>query len=101
MLRRRRGLSRGSSSSILLGLGLGGHVFEAEVLGLEEVELDGGALPVTAEAIDDGDVDLGAVERAVARVELPFAGIVLFEGLFELLEGGEERSVRRVTGEGR
>ena len=35
--------------------------------------------------VADGDVDLGAVESAVARVDLPLAGVVRVEGFRELL----------------
>ena len=92
----RRGLTRLNGSSLVSGT-----VLEVEPLGQLEVELDRRALVRALQGIADRDVDLGAVERAVSWVELPFARVVLFEGLFELLEGGEERSVRRVTGEGR
>lgn len=52
-------------------------VFEVEALRELEVELNRGALEGTAESVADGDVDLGTVERAVARVELPLSGILL------------------------
>ena len=63
-------------------------VLQVEPLRELEVELDRRALVRALQGVADRDIDLGAVERAVARVELPFAGIVLFEGLFELLGGG-------------
>lgn len=61
-------------------------VLEVEPLGELEVELDGGALEGALEGVADGDVDFGAVERAVAGVELPFAGVLFVEGSAELLE---------------
>lgn len=36
-----------------------------------EVQLDGGTLMAAAQRIHDGDVDLGPVEGAVARIQLP------------------------------
>lgn len=63
-------------------------VLQVEALRELEVELDRRALVCALQGVANRDVDLGAVERAVARVELPFAGVVLFEGLFELLERG-------------
>ncbi len=44
-------------------------VGELEPAGELEVELDGGALPLAAERIDDVEVELGAVEGAVAMVD--------------------------------
>jgi len=36
-----------------------------------EVELDGGALVLALKGVSEGDVDLGSVEGAVARIQLP------------------------------
>jgi hypothetical protein len=58
---------------------------EIETLRQLEVELDGRTLERAAEAVPDADVDLGAVESAVAGIDLPFPGILLFKRLFELL----------------
>ena len=79
---------------------LGRSVLEVESLRQLEVELDRCALEGALEGVADRDVDLGAVERAVAWVELPFAGVVLFEGLFELLIEVESiwDSVRQTRG---
>jgi hypothetical protein len=60
-------------------------VLEVEPLGELEVELDGRALIRAAEAVPHADVDLGAVESAVAGIDLPFPGVVLVERLFQLL----------------
>ena len=49
----------------VLAIGVG----ELEPAGQLEVELDGGALPLSAERIDDVEVDLGAVEGAVAVID--------------------------------
>src|SRR5690606_20620096 len=45
-------------------------VLELEALGQVEVELERGALPLSAERVDEHDVDLRAVERAAAFVDL-------------------------------
>jgi hypothetical protein len=58
---------------IMIGLLLGAvlvGVLELEALRQLEVELDGAALPLAAEAVLQVEVDLGAVEGAVAGVEL-------------------------------
>ena len=53
-----------------LGLPVGVDVFELEALRQHgEVELDGGDLPVAPQRVLDVDVDLRAVERAVARLQ--------------------------------
>lgn len=65
-------------------------VSQVEALRELEVELDGRALEGAAEGVADRDVNFGAVERAVAWVELPFAWVVFVEGLGELL-GEEEK----------
>ena len=62
-------------------------VLEVEALWQLEVELDRGALEGSAESVADGDVDLGAVERAVTRVELPLSGILLVKSCAKLLVG--------------
>lgn len=62
-------------------------VLEVEALGELEVELDRCALERPAERIADGNVDLRPIERAVARVELPLAGILLIKGTLELRLG--------------
>ena len=46
-------------------------VAQVEPPGQLEVKLDGGALVLSLERVLQGDVDLGAVEGAVAGVELP------------------------------
>ena len=46
-------------------------VSQVEPPGQLEVKLDGGALVLSLERVLQGDVDLGAVEGAVAGVELP------------------------------
>ena len=46
-------------------------VGEIEALGRGVVELDGAGLPGAAQRVGHGEVDLGAVEGAVAGVELP------------------------------
>ena len=53
----------------LLGA-VGVHVLQVKVERHLEVELDGTALPGTAERILQVEVDLGAVEGAVALVDL-------------------------------
>eukprot|EP00053_Salpingoeca_punica_P013384 m.120929 g.120929 ORF g.120929 m.120929 type:complete len:748 (-) comp16189_c0_seq1:23-2266(-) len=50
---------------------LGGSVLELETLRQLEVELNGGALVSAAKSILDLDVNLGAVEGAIARLDLP------------------------------
>ena len=47
------------------------YVSQVEPPGQLEVKLDGGALVLPLERVLQGDVDLGAVEGAVAGVELP------------------------------
>ena len=66
-----------------------GAVLEVEALGELEVELDRRALERAAERVADLDVDLGPVERTVAGVELPLAGVVRVERLLQLLWGGQ------------
>ena len=46
-------------------------VAQVEPPGQLEVKLDGGALVLSLERVLQGDVDLGAVEGAIAGVELP------------------------------
>jgi hypothetical protein len=50
-----------------------------------EIELYGRTLERSAEGVTNGDVDLGAVECTIARVDLPFAWILLIECFGELL----------------
>src|SRR5438552_11399013 len=45
-------------------------VFELEPVRLREVDLDGGKLPAAPERVLDVDVNLGPVERPVARIEV-------------------------------
>ena len=45
-------------------------VLEVETNGQLEIELDGGTLELAHEGVVDGDVNLGAVEGAIARVHL-------------------------------
>ncbi len=54
-----------------LGQVLLGDVAEVEADGQLEVQLYRGALEPALEGVQHSDVDLGAVERAVPRVELP------------------------------
>ena len=80
------GGGRGGCCFGLLG-GVGGAVFEVELLRELKVELDGGALEFPLESVGDGDVDLGTVESAVAGVEFPCTttvGCKLVESLAEL-----------------
>lgn len=58
---------------------------EVEPLGELEIKLDRRALEGPLQRVADGNVDLGAVEGSVARVEVPFAGVLLVEGCTELL----------------
>ena len=55
----------------VVGVVVWGAVLEVEALGELEVELVGRALEGALEGVADGDVDLWAVEGAVAGVELP------------------------------
>ena len=48
------------------------HIFEVKALRELEVELDGAALPRSADAVLEVEVDLGTVEGAVALVDLVF-----------------------------
>src|SRR5690606_19061514 len=48
---------------------VGPDVFEAELFGQHEVELERGPLPLAAEGVDEHDVELRAVERAAALVD--------------------------------
>ena len=48
------------------------HIFEVEALRQLEVELNGAALPRPADAVFKVEVDLRAVEGAVALVDLVF-----------------------------
>ena len=52
----------------MLGV-VGADVLQVEALGQLVVELDRGALPLPADRVGDVEVDLRAVERAVAFVE--------------------------------
>lgn len=73
-----------------------GAVLEVEALGELEVELDGRALERAAEGVPNLDVDLGAVERAVARVQFPLARVELVQRLRQLLEEEGWRSAMYV-----
>jgi hypothetical protein len=53
----------------------GPHVAQIEPLGQGHVELDRAALPGPAQGVLDVDVDLGAVEGAVALVDLVFPAV--------------------------
>ena len=46
------------------------HVVQVETLGQVEVQLHGGALPFAPDGVRDLDVDLGAVKRAAALVDV-------------------------------
>ena len=76
----------GGLAVVVLGLGLSSHVLEREVDGLLEVELDGGALPGAVEAVENSDIDLGAVEGTIALVQLPAATGLSSELVKSLLE---------------
>mmetsp|Transcript_18040 Transcript_18040/g.39406 ORF Transcript_18040/g.39406 Transcript_18040/m.39406 type:complete len:245 (+) Transcript_18040:158-892(+) len=71
-----------------LGRPLLRRVGEVEADGELEVELDGGALESPPQRVEYGDVDLGPVEGAVRRVQLPLAP--------RLVEGVLERGLRFV-----
>src|SRR5437762_2528600 len=71
-----------------LGLAVGVDVFEREAVRLLEVDLDGRNLPAPSQRVLDVDVDLGAVERALARVQLVGEAVSL--------ERLVERGLRRV-----
>jgi hypothetical protein len=64
---------------------VGADVAEVEALGRQVVELDRAELPLAADRVGDVEVDLRAVERAVAGLELV--------GQAGLLEGGLERGL--------
>ena len=89
----RRGLTRLNSSSLVSGT-----VLEIEPLGQLEVELDRRALEGALQRVADRDVDLGPVEGAVARVQLPLAWVELVEAGAQLLwvGGGSVRTRRRI-----
>ena len=63
-------------------------VAQVEADGELEVKLHGGALETTLEGVEDGDIDLRAVEGAVAGVELPL--------LARLVQRLGQRSLRLV-----
>ena len=56
------------------------HVGQIEALGQREVHLNGGALPLTADAVKKLDVDLGAVEGAIALIDI-VGQVEFFHGL--------------------
>ena len=64
------------------------HILQVEALGHLEVQLDGAALPGPAQGVGQVEVQLGAVEGAVAGVE--------DEVLAHLLDGGLEGLLRKV-----
>ena len=64
-----------------IGATFGGTVGQVETLRELEVELDRRALVLATEGVRDGDVDLGAVEGAVTRVDGPRARHKLVERL--------------------
>ena len=68
-----------------VGSVLGGAILELKAFRELEVELDRRALERAAQGVTDLDVDFGAVERAIAGVELPFSGVVRVEGFLQLL----------------
>jgi hypothetical protein len=73
---------------------LSSAVVELESLRELEVELDRRALVLALEGVLDGDVDLGAVESTVSRVDVPLARDELVEGLGKHL--GRPREGQRV-----
>ena len=77
--------TRGRTARIGGGGLVRGTVLEVEPLGELEVELDGRALERATERILDFDVDLGAIECTVTRVELPLARVELVQRLGQLL----------------
>lgn len=62
-----------------------GAVLEVEPLGELEVQLDGRALEGSLQRVTDRDVNFGAVERAVAWIEIPFAWVFFVQGAAQLL----------------
>ena len=66
------------------GIVFGGTVLQVEAFRQLEVKLDRRALERPAERVADGDVDLGPIERAIARIEVPLAGIPLVECALQL-----------------
>lgn len=79
-LRSRRSRLLNSSLGLTLVHSLASLVLEGEVLGLLEVKLDGGALPRSVEAVQHSDINLGAVEGTITRVELPRDTTILVRG---------------------
>jgi hypothetical protein len=84
---------------------LGTAELKVELLRKLEVELDGGALELTLESVRDGDIDLGAVEGTITRVELPLgttSSDELIESLselsFSLVPGGNITKMALRTG---
>ena len=80
-----------------------GTIFQVETFGELEIELDGCALEGPPECISDGDIDLGSVKRTISGVDFPFAGVLSFEGFFELLHIAMkiERTIFEPTKNGR
>ena len=60
-------------------------VLEVESLWQLEIELDRGTLERAVKRVTDLDVDLGAVEGTVSRIELPLARVELVQRVLELL----------------
>ena len=58
---------------------------EVEPLGELEVKLDRRTLERSTKRIPDRNINLGTIKRAIARIYLPFAGVVFIEGFGELL----------------
>lgn len=62
-----------------------GAVLEVEPLRELKVELDGRTLERSAQCVLDVNVDLGTVEGTVSWIDSPLPGVLLVEGLFQLL----------------
>ena len=62
------------------------HLLHRAILEVEPLgQLNRRALEGAPQRVANGDVELGAVESTVARVDLPLAGVVRVEGFLELL----------------
>lgn len=62
-------------------------ILEIESLRKLEVQLYRSTLVRSFESILNGDIDLGTIERAVTRVELPFPRLEALKGVLQLLSG--------------
>jgi hypothetical protein len=64
---------------------VGRAVLEVEPLRKLKVELDGRTLERSAQRVLDVNVNLRAVESTVSWIDCPLPGVLLVEGLFQLL----------------